>query len=189
MHPIDLVRVIASSCEALGLAYFVTGSVASTYYGEYRSTRDVDVVIELPSWQVEQLCAKFPMPDWYVDTRVAAEAASNATMFGIMHVPSAMKIDVMVLRDSPFNSSRLHRAKRVELPDGGSAMFASPEDVILKKLEYFRTSESDKHVRDILAMIRVSGESLDWRYLDDWALRTGVMSEWRGIKSRLELKG
>ena len=34
--------------NALGLDYFVTGSVASGIYGEIRTTLDIDIVLELP---------------------------------------------------------------------------------------------------------------------------------------------
>ncbi len=45
--------------EQLGLEYMVTGSVASTMYGEPRVTHDVDVVLKLPPGGVAQFAQAF----------------------------------------------------------------------------------------------------------------------------------
>jgi hypothetical protein len=137
MLPLDLVRVIAGVCERLSLPYFVTGSLASTFYGEYRATHDVDVVVQLPSWQVKEFCTAFPEPDWYVSEDAAMQAARGPGMFNIIHVPTALKLDIIVLGGDRFDECRLSRARKVALPGGGQAIFSAPEDVILKKLAFF----------------------------------------------------
>lgn len=170
MLPLDLVRLVCGLRERMKLEYFVTGSVASSYYGEFRNTHDIDVVIELPSWRVHDFCAAFPDPEWYVDEETAKRAAAAGDMFNILHIPSGLKADIMVFRGTPFDESRLFRARRVELPaesGGGSAMFAAAEDVILKKLEFFRERGSDKHLRDIASMLKVSGPEIDLAYIED----------------------
>lgn len=185
MLPLDLVRMIDEVFTRLRLPYFVTGSVASSFYGEFRSTRDVDVVIELPSWTVRELCAEFPAPAWYVDPEVVAHAAAEPGMFNIQHIPSGLKLDMIVFAGTPFDESRLFRARRIEIPNIGSAMFSSPEDVILKKLEFFKMGRSDKHPQDIAGMLKISGAEIDRAYIDYWASRLGVVDEWSAMKRRL----
>ena len=63
MLPLDLVRAVAEASVKIGSPYFVTGSVASSYWGVYRTTHDVDIVVELPSWRVREFCGSFPPPD------------------------------------------------------------------------------------------------------------------------------
>ena len=58
---------------------------------------------------------------------------------------------------------------------------ASPEYVILRKLEYFREGGSEKHLRDIGAMLAVSGGQLDRSALGEWIQRLGVATEWRRV--------
>ena len=185
MQPLDLVRIVADLCGRMKLAYFVTGSVASSYYGKYRTTQDVDVVVELPSWNVREFCEAFPTPDWYVSPEAAMEAARGPGMFNVIHVPSALKIDVIVFNGTPFSESRLGRARPVNLPDGGAALFSAPEDVILSKLDFFRQGGSDKHLTDIAGIFQVSGSELDLAYIEHWALRIGVRDQWNLIKQRL----
>jgi hypothetical protein len=44
--PGGLLRAIVGTLEAIGIPYMVVGSFASTAYGEPRSTRDLDLVID-----------------------------------------------------------------------------------------------------------------------------------------------
>jgi hypothetical protein len=99
-------------------------------------------------------------------------------MFNVIHVPSGLNADLIVARDTLHDAARFGRVRRIEMPDGRVEPFASPEDVILKKLEFFREGGSPKHLRDIASMIAVQGaEALDWAYLDEWAMRLGVTTE------------
>src|SRR5438046_1276982 len=102
MLPTELMLHIGAICDQLRLSYFVTGSMASSFYGEMRSTRDVDVVVELPPWRTEEFCRLFPQPDWYVSPAAAVDAANTGGMFNILHQPSGLKVDVICLSDTPF---------------------------------------------------------------------------------------
>lgn len=65
--------------------------------------------------------------------------------------------------------------------DGVPVWVAAPEDVILKKLVYFREGGSDKHLRDIASILKVSGSPLDRSYTEHWAMRLGVSELWRRV--------
>lgn len=187
MLPEQLIRRIAETCERLGLEYFITGSVASMYYGEPRYTRDVDVMIEFPSWKVREFCEAFPAPEFYIDPVAVARAATTGAQFNILQPGAQMKADIFCFDDKPFDNSRLSRRRRVELGAGLPVYVASAEDVILKKLEYFRMGGSDKHLRDITSIIKVGRVVLDRSYIEQWALRLGVVAEWRAVAQRAGL--
>jgi hypothetical protein len=178
MQLTDLLRTVTTVCEELQIPYVVTGSVASTYYGEFRTTRDIDVVIDLAAWHVRRFCAKFPDPEWHVDPDAAEQSLAMGGMFNLLHVESGLKVDLIAYQDTPANASRFSRARKVTLPSGGTAMFSAPEDVILSKLDFYRQGGSQKHLRDCVGIFRVSGAELDLEYLRNWALRTGVKYEW-----------
>lgn len=178
MTPSQLLRLVAERFEALQIPYFVTGSVAATYYGEPRMTNDIDVVVRLRYDQARGLLTAFPGPDFYLDGQSISQAIDSHGLFNVIHVDSALKIDLMVAAPSAFNASRFVRVRRILVDQGVTAAFASPEDVILKKLEYFREGGSEKHLRDIAGMVRISGDALDRSYIDDWANRLGLSVEW-----------
>lgn len=56
---------------------------------------------------------------------------------------------------------------------------APPEYVILRKLEYHREGGSEKHLRDIRAMLALSLVPIDRAALADWLARLGLEAQWR----------
>ena len=62
-----------------------------------------------------------------------------------------------------------------------------PEDVIIKKLEYFREGGSEKHVRDILGVLKIQGEKIDRTYITEWTNRLGLSEQWELVLERLKL--
>ncbi len=106
----------------------------------------------------------------------------RAGQFNILHPGSGLKIDVMVADDSPFNASRFGRSRSVLVAPDTSPLFASPEDVILKKLEYYREGGSEKHLRDIAGVLKIMGNQLDHEYLTIWAMRLGVSRQWQVVQ-------
>jgi len=178
---------VAAVCEHMRLPYFVTGSVASMAWGEPRHTQDVDVVVELPSWRVREFCAQFPEPEFYVSVEAALEAVSGTSQFNIIEPANGVKADIIAFRGRPHDEACLSRARRIEMSGTGTVMVSSPEDVILHKLLFFREGGSEKHLRDIASILKISGSRLDGRYLDDWALRLGVVADWQAIKSELRM--
>jgi hypothetical protein len=91
----------------------------------------------------------------------------------------------MVAGQSEFDQTRLRRVVRVQSGPDLVSWFASPEDVILKKLEYFKEGGSEKHIRDILGVLKMQGERVDRAYIAEWAGRLGVTNEWALILRRL----
>ncbi|MCW5889746.1 MAG: hypothetical protein KIT14_04265 [bacterium] len=50
--------------------------------------------------------------------------------------------------------------------------------MIVRTLEYDREGGSEKHVRDIHAMLRVSGPDVDRTALETWVARRGLAEVW-----------
>lgn len=63
--------------------------------------------------------------------------------------------------------------------------FAAPEDVIIKKLEYFRLGESEKHIRDICGMLKAQGNRIDRSYIQNWASEMGLTDIWNAVLARM----
>jgi hypothetical protein len=179
----ELLPRVAEILERLRIEYCVTGSVASMSYSEARLTNDIDIAVRLSPEQAVRLAEAFPEPEFYVSPDAAREAATVHGQFNIIHPESDFKIDFMVAPSDAFNEGRFSRSRELR-PFGGVAVaFASPEDVILMKLVYFREGGSDKHLRDIDAIRRVQGDTLEVPYIEKWADRLGVRPQWDRILS------
>jgi predicted nucleotidyltransferase len=162
----------------LALPYAITGSTATIFYGQPRFTNDIDVVVELPPAKIEPLVAAFPAPEYYVSMAAAKAAVAHRHRFNVIQITEGLKIDVYVAADSLFDKQRLERGREIAISSGRRVRFASPEDVILKKLQAYREGGSDKHLRDIDGVLRVQA-SIDREYIADWANQLGVLDQWQ----------
>lgn len=68
--------------------------------------------------------------------------------------------------------------------EGHDAYFARPEDVILSKMLYFREGGSERHVRDIIGILKVSGSEIGMAYIAEWAARLGLVEIWESVRRR-----
>jgi hypothetical protein len=96
-----------------------------------------------------------------------------AVLCNIIHRASAFKVDVFIPPPSLFLQSQLARARRqtFAFEPEASAKFASPEDTVLSKLEWYRLGGelSERQWRDILGVLKTRAGELDLEYLRQWA--------------------
>ena len=141
----------------------VTGAVAAIAYGEPRMTNDVDLVVRLGPGDAETLISAFPSPDYYVPPLEVIEEERQRPRYGhfnIVHHDTALRGDIYLVGDDPLHEWAMARRRTASI-SGDAIWFAPLEYVIVRKLEYYQQSESDRHLRDIAGMLRVSGELVD----------------------------
>jgi hypothetical protein len=180
----DLLRRIVGVLEKLGLQYYVTGSMASMYFGEMRYTNDVDVVVDLSLDRLTDFCREFPPDECYVSEDAARAAIRTRGMFNIIFGGEGLKVDVIIPEPTEFNLLRMRRAIRLRPAPDYEATFGSPEDVILEKLDFYREGGSEKHLRDIASMVKILGDELDMAYIEQWAQRLDLTNEWHVVQQR-----
>lgn len=179
-----ILNLLAHAClilERLNIPYFITGSIASTSYGEFRTTNDVDIVIDIPLDMVRELSAEFSDEVYYLSEDSARDAVLNRFQFNVIHTTSAYKIDFMVCGDSEYDQMRMKRARPFTFAPGHSFRVATPEDIILSKLQFYQQGGSDKHLRDIAGIINGQRLALDYQYIQDWSQRIQVDQEWNTV--------
>jgi hypothetical protein len=176
----DLLGLFIGPLNRLGLEYMVTGAVAAIVYGEPRLTHDIDVVVALRAGDAPRLAAAFPAPDFYVPPPEVIRLEVGRAVrghFNLIHIPTALKADVYPLGDDP-----LHRwgfpMRHKEVVAGEPLWLAPAEYVIVRKLQYLREGESDKHVRDIRAMLRLSAGLIDRDALAEQVALYALEQEW-----------
>ena len=185
MGPHDLLAVAVGILERLQIPYLVTGSVASMAYGEPRLTNDIDIVAAIQPDHIESLLSSFPESEYYLSREMIEKAIQTSGQFNIIHPASGLKIDFIIRRNTPHDESRFARRKRLRPAKAYEAYFAAAEDVILKKMEFYKAGESEKHLRDITGILKISGSDVDREYISTWADRLGVTDVWAAIIQRL----
>ena len=185
MDQAELLRYLLDTLDRQGLEYAITGSHASMAFGEARLTNDIDVLVALAPGYLHVFLAAFPESRFYVSQDAARRAVTSGGMFNIIHPESGQKIDVIIPSDD-FDRWQLSRTVRAPVFPDREGRFVTPEDLALKKMQYYREGGSEKHLRDIAGMAKVLGESFDTRYVGAMSERMGLTGVWRSIEQRLK---
>lgn len=162
-------RPLVHAFERLGIDYLIGGSLASSFHGRPRSTQDVDLVADLKASHVPPLVAELE-DRYYLDADRMMQAIRERSSFNIIYLPTMFKVDVFVLKDEPLASEEMRRRQRIELGDE-EVDLATAEDTILQKLLWYRRGgeTSQRQWDDLLGVLKVQGNRLDFEYLDTWA--------------------
>lgn len=163
----------------------IVGSYGSGAWGEVRFTQDIDVVVSLTADDAEPLVRAFPSPEYYISAEAVRDAIRNDGQFNLIHPTSGNKVDFIMVRRDPWGRMQLSRRRVIELEPGLNVCVAAPEDIIISKMEYYREGGSEKHLRDITGILRVSGDDVDRTYVTKWSQQLGLMEIWRAILRRL----
>jgi len=171
-EPIEVTLKVTGVLEALGIPYLIGGSLASTLYGMVRTTQDSDIIADMRSEHIQRFIAGL-QNEFFIDEEMVADAVQRNSSFNIIHRDSMFKVDVFIPSPRPFQKSQIARAQRqtFDLEPEISANFASAEDTILSKLEWYRLGNevSDRQWRDILGVLKTREGELDLDYLRKWA--------------------
>ncbi len=177
----SLVSLFVRPLNLLRIPYMVTGGVASVVYGEPRFTRDIDMVLELRAGDAQRFARAWSAADFYVPpVEVIKEESERAEHghFNVIHHHTTMRADIYLPGNDALNAWAFeHRVTR--RIDDDDVFIAPIEAVMLSKLRYFQMGRSDRHLRDIHQMLRISGDLLDRPTLEQWIARLGVENEWR----------
>jgi hypothetical protein len=156
----------------LHVPYLIGGSLASVLYGMVRTTQDADIVAEMRQEHIRPFVSTL-QDEFYIDEEMIASSIHRNTSFNIIHRETFFKVDVFIPSPRPFLQSQLARAQKQTFTFEAevSAKFATPEDTILSKLEWFRLGgeTSERQWRDILGVIKTRANKLDLAYLRKWA--------------------
>ena len=184
MDPFDLLKVVADVCTRLDIHYVTVGSMATISYGEPRFTNDVDILIDLSPGLIDEFCSAFADADYYLSRTAVETAVRDRRQFNIIQTKESLKIDC-ILPASQFDRDELSRGIVRQVREDLQVFFAAPEDVILKKLEYYRLGESDKHLRDIVGVLKVSAELIDLAYIERMTEQFNVKDAWHKVLERV----
>lgn len=175
----ELVAAAIAHLDAAGIPYMVTGSLASSYYGEPRATRDLDIVIDPAPQALQRLVRGLHAAGFYIDRDAAVDALRERTQFNAIG-DGATKIDFIVRRDRPFSVEELRRRREADLL-GTRGFIASVEDTIIAKLEWAATTGSERQRRDVAGMLAVGGDTVDRAYVDRWVDALGLRDVWTEV--------
>ena len=165
---------LLAALDKLEIQYSIGGSVASSVHGIPRTTMDVDVIADLKLERVDEL-AEILQPEFYADRLTMREALARGRSFNVIHIASAYKFDIFPLARDEYSRTEFNRRSLTQIvslsAESIECLVASPEDTILRKLEWYRAGgeSSERQWNDLRGIVQVRGDRLDQEYLHRWA--------------------
>lgn len=181
MQPLEFYSAFILPLEKGNISYFVTGSIASIFYGEPRLTHDIDIVIHLTQADILKLTALFPLDKYYCPPEEVIQIESKRRPYGHFNIishESGLKADIYPDANDPFHQWAFKNRKRIDIGNSFELWLAPPEYVIIRKLEFFREGGSEKHIEDIKKMLPQVQTLLDMDFLHQKVHERGLELYW-----------
>lgn len=176
-EPIRVTQQVAQAFERLGIPYLVGGSLASSMHGIPRATQDVDMVADIELNQVASLVEAL-QAEFYIDDEMIQGAIRNQSSFNIIHLDTMFKVDVFVLKSDENSQQEMKRREQYQVSDDpqDQLYLATAEDVIIHKLRWYQMGGgiSERQWHDVLGIIQIQGDRLDYAYLKQMAQHRGI---------------
>jgi len=168
-------KSVITAFNELAIPYYIGGSLASSVYGMPRTTLDADIVANISLNHITALKSKLKK-EYYIDENMIKNAIKSSSSFNLIHLETAIKIDVFVYKDNPYQQNAIERRVEdtlIENDQNSKFYFASPEDIIINKLKWYQIGNrvSERQWLDVIGVIKIQGNTLDKEYLKKWAIK------------------
>ena len=185
MHEAKEMMIFPVRLEAAGISYMATGSIASIFYGEPRLTYDIDLVVQLQEKDIARLSGAFGSDEFYLPpVEVIRSEAKRETRghFNIIDFKGGVKADIYPLGSDSLNHWAF--AHRRQYDYSGTILWIAPvEYVIIRKLQFYQEGKSEKHIRDIKSMLKISGDEIDHQVLQEKLTEYNLTRLWQDMIS------
>jgi hypothetical protein len=162
---LNLLIKVVKKLDDLQIPYLITGSLAMGFYATQRSTKDIDLIIELEVKDLPKFVSSFSQ-EFYCYAPAIEESLQNKTLFNLIDNESGFKVDFIPLQvNHPFEKAKFEQ--RILIDFYGQEIWAiSPENLIISKLIWIQDLVSEKQIKDLENLLRVP--NLDKVYLKNW---------------------
>jgi hypothetical protein len=190
MSLLDTLLEVSSMLEIAEIPYVIGGSLASSIWGQQRTTHDADLAIFLDELRLQVLesLVKWPYTLDSESIRISLADLSDFASGQILHGETLDKIDLFLLSPHDlYAESQFKHLRMVELAPHRKLPFASPEDTVITKLRWFNLGNrvSDRQWNDIVQVLEIQDGSLDEAYLEKWATHFDLLDLLREAQSQV----
>jgi hypothetical protein len=160
----DLLERICSKLEQHDIPYMLSGSLAMLTYTTPRMTRDIDIVINIQSADLDNFLDIFK-EGYYINPPTVEVEIKRRGMFNVIDFESGFKIDFIVRKNTDFHIIEFNR-RTLSNAYGFQTWIVSIEDLVISKIKWIQELQSDTQINDIKNLIR--NPNLDMEYVKQW---------------------
>ncbi len=167
---IQLLDKVSKALDEKKIPYMLSGSVAMNVYTVPRMTRDIDMVINLSVSDIDKFTSIFK-EGYYIYKDGIEEEVNRRGRFNVIDFDSGQKIDFIILKNTDFHLNEFNRRKQVMFY-GFPVWVVSLEDLIIAKLIWIQTLQSENQMRDISNLLSV--DQIDKKYVYNWITKMNL---------------
>ena len=176
----DILLLICNFLNKKNIPYVVVGGIAVLFYGNPRTTMDIDMLIQLNENDIRNLIRFLERKDFFASENDLKNALKEKSHCTIADKLSMIRLDIKGIY-TKSDELTLERRKAIEWR-GVTLYMASPEDIITNKLSF----GSEQDIRDAESVyVRQKGK-LDMKYLEEKCKSLNVYDEFVEMKERVE---
>lgn len=150
------IRVVRALDE-IGAPYMIVGAFGGSVFGIMRSTNDIDMLVDLQEKDCYAISERFPLPRYYADPEMIKNSIEMGIMFNLIDTEEGARADLVPLKREPEYQAAFNRRVRETFQGPSGEIFeawvAQPTDIIIGKLHAWEEGRSDKHPKDIFAIL------------------------------------
>lgn len=164
---LDFLQKITEKIDTIKLPYMLSGSVAMGFYAIQRTTRDIDLVIEMQEKDIKAICELFK-DGYYCHKPAIEDALRNNGMFNVIDTSTGFKVDFILRKNANYDKSAFERKKLTPISEGSDMKYwvISLEDLIIAKIRWIQELVSERQIEDIENLLR--NPLIDLDYLNFW---------------------
>lgn len=171
--PIKIILKLVKIFERLSIPYVTESGLARAIKTDRQLPSFIALIVDLRRDKVAGLFEAVE-PHFKVTEAAMREAIRAQSGVTLVHKETKIAVNLLLLKDESFWQSLFSRRKSisVQLNPERSLWVPSLEDIFLEKLIEYRDSDrnGDQLWRDIVWMLKVQNEDLDFEYLREWAI-------------------
>lgn len=165
------VVAVAALLDAAEVPYAIIGAHAINIWLEPRFTADIDVTVQAGSAELTRLKTHLAEQGFSVTREHGAALPSGPDFIRFTSPDSSIVVEVQAAKTA-FQEEVIRRA----IAERG-ARIATPEDLIVMKL----IADRAKDAIDLAGLVRLP--SIDWDYVERWAVEWGVTDRLARVQS------
>jgi len=150
------IRVV-KALDEIRAPYMTVGAFGGSVFGVARSTNDIDMLVDLQEKDCYAISERFPLPRYCANPEMIKHSIEMGIMFNLIDTEEGAKADLVPLKREPEYQLAFNRRTRATFTDPNGQSFEAwvtqPTDIIIGKLRAWNAGRSDKHPKDIFAIL------------------------------------